>query len=51
MPILKINISNELYLSLKKHNLLDQSTGLAIEGLLQGIINKINTNQYRRTYD
>ena len=48
MPQLKVNVPDELYQSLKRHKLLDQATALAIEGLINGIIVKINQNIYQR---
>lgn len=46
--LLKVNVPDELYHSLKRHNLLDQAPALAIDGLLNGIIIKINKEVYQR---
>jgi len=48
MPVLKINVSDELYNSLKKHHLLKDAINLATDGLINGIILKMNKEMYRR---
>ena len=46
--ILKITVPDEIYDSLKKHNVLDQASSFAIDGLINGILTKINVDIYKR---
>lgn len=46
--LLKVNVPDKLYDSLKRHQLLNDAPALAIEGLINGIIVKINKGVYQR---
>ena len=46
--ILKIEVSDKLYETLKKHNLLKGAKAAAIEGLVNSIILKIDEDKPRR---
>ena len=48
MPILKIIVPDDLYATLKKHNLLKFATHSAIDGLINSVIAKINEDKPRR---
>jgi hypothetical protein len=46
--ILRIDVPDEIYASLKKHKLLDTAKHSALQGLIDSIILKLNENKPRR---